>query len=331
MKKLISVIIPVYNVEKYLERCLDSVINQTYNNLEIICVNDCSPDNSIEILKKYQKLDSRIGLISNASCMGQAHTRSVGYQKAHGEFIYFLDSDDWIKEDFIEKMYKAIVEKNLPAVCCTNIKNVYPDGTMSDLLKRDFEEGFMPYTKSCMMAWSWLLKKDFLDKFDCIFPSGLKYEDNYFYNVLIRSLENVYIINSTQYYHYENPQSTMGKAKGRTIDNFDIIEVIDLVYENYKKTNKLSHWSIPFFYMPKYMLNIHTNKDEFFLKLKEFYKKIQTDVISNKQLYNQIELKFFNEIINSNNYSEYKKYQTSIIGALRQNVKEQNGRINQKV
>ena len=99
----ISVIVPVYNVEKYLARCLDSIINQTLADIEIICINDGSTDNSLEILNDYAKKDSRIKIIDQTNA-GLSCARNAGMQIAQGEYIGFVDSDDWIDLDFYEKL-----------------------------------------------------------------------------------------------------------------------------------------------------------------------------------------------------------------------------------
>lgn len=322
MMDKITVIIPIYNVEKYLARCLDSVINQTYKNTEIICVNDDSPDNSIKIAQGYAVKDNRIKILNRSQNGGLSAARNSGLKMATGKYIYFLDSDDWIALDFLEKMHFAITDKNQEAVCCTNILTAYDDGSTKPFLKRDFDEAFAPYFKSSQMAWSWLLKKSFLDKFDVIFPEGLKYEDLYFFNVIIRSLDNVYVINTTTYYHFENKDSIMGSAKNRTIHNFDIIENLELIYEKYKDMEKIKEWSIPFFYMPKYMLNIHENKPEFYSRLRNFLLKIKENVYNNKKLYSDLEIKFFENVLQYSDYKDYSVVQTSIIGSLREKIKK---------
>lgn len=99
---LVSIVIPVYNVELYLRECLDSVISQTYHNLEIICVNDGSPDNSLSILEEYAAKDSRIRIISQENA-GISVARNTGMDVATGEYIYFLDSDDYIALEMVER------------------------------------------------------------------------------------------------------------------------------------------------------------------------------------------------------------------------------------
>ena len=101
----VSIIVPVYNVEKYLERCLDSLINQTLTNIEIVCINDGSTDNSGKILDDYAAKDNRIKVIHQNNA-GQAVARNNGLKIANGNYINFVDSDDWVDLDFIEKLYK---------------------------------------------------------------------------------------------------------------------------------------------------------------------------------------------------------------------------------
>ena len=107
--KLISVIINVYNAEKFVEKCLLSVLNQTYKNLEILIINDGSTDDSIKLCKKYK--DKRIKIITTKN-MGLAASRNVGIDNATGDYLYFVDADDYIKEDAIEHLYKISVENN---------------------------------------------------------------------------------------------------------------------------------------------------------------------------------------------------------------------------
>ncbi len=120
---VISVIVPVYNVEKYLERCLDSIINQTLKNVEIICVNDGSTDNSINILKEYS---SQI-IIVNKENGGLSDARNKGLDYASAPYIAFVDSDDWIEETAFEEAYSAI-EKYKTDFVCFGSQKVYEDG-----------------------------------------------------------------------------------------------------------------------------------------------------------------------------------------------------------
>lgn len=112
MNDLISIIIPIYNAERYLHRCLESVINQTYSNLEIICINDGSTDGSLDILKDYIQKDRRIKLIDFNKNKGVSIARNTAIECAKGAYIGFVDSDDWIDLDFYEKLYNKAIENN---------------------------------------------------------------------------------------------------------------------------------------------------------------------------------------------------------------------------
>ncbi|MEG1886909.1 MAG: glycosyltransferase family 2 protein [Oscillospiraceae bacterium] len=118
---LISIIVPVYNVEKYLKKCLDSLVGQTMKEIEIICVNDGGPDNSLEILNEYAKNDERIIVIDKKN-EGVSAARNSALKIAEGEYIMFVDSDDWIDEAMCEEMLKAIKQDDADAVMCSYIK-----------------------------------------------------------------------------------------------------------------------------------------------------------------------------------------------------------------
>tara|TARA_Y100000590_G_scaffold467301_1_gene645738 strand:+ start:4506 stop:5474 length:969 start_codon:yes stop_codon:yes gene_type:complete len=119
----VSIIIPVYNVEKYLKRCLESVCNQTLQDIEIICVNDFSPDNSMDILNIYANNDKRIKIIDFKENKGVAVARNSGMDIARGQYLAFLDSDDWVDLDYYEKLYN-IAEQNDSDLAIANIKEL---------------------------------------------------------------------------------------------------------------------------------------------------------------------------------------------------------------
>jgi glycosyltransferase involved in cell wall biosynthesis len=316
----VTVVIPVYNVEGYLSRCLDSVCNQTFSDMEIVCVNDRSPDNCALILSEYAKKDERIKIITHEKNSGLSAARNTGLTAAKGQYIYFIDSDDWIDSDYIEKMYITASNIGLEAVCNVNVYQVKLDGIRKKLLKRSFTEGWVDFTASCIMAWTWLLKKSFLDKFKIIFPEGITQEDSYFFYVVIRSLEKIYAISSSAYYHFENPSSIMGCAQSRIIKGYDAIIVTEMIYDYYKNNNLLDKYSIPFFYLPKYCLNRHIDKDGFFRRLKTFYSRIVKDVDAKAHLYADFELDFLHHIIDHESYEQYSYLDSSVIDALRQRV-----------
>ena len=118
IKPSVSIIVPVYNVEQYLQRCLDSLVNQTYYNIEIILINDGSTDNSLKILKHYADKDPRVVLV-NKENEGISTTRNLGVETATGEYLTFVDSDDWLELDTIEKMYDKAIQEQCQLVMCS--------------------------------------------------------------------------------------------------------------------------------------------------------------------------------------------------------------------
>lgn len=121
MKDLISIIVPTYNNEKYIKDCLESLIKQTYYNIEIIVINDGSTDNTYNILKQYEEKDNRIKII-NRDNSGVSRTRNIGMDIAKGQFITFVDADDWVETNFIEELYKCAIENNSDIVRCNYYK-----------------------------------------------------------------------------------------------------------------------------------------------------------------------------------------------------------------
>lgn len=114
-KDKVSIIVPCYNAEKYLKKCLDSIINQTYSNIEIILVNDGSKDNTLKILSDYEKKDNRIIVIDKENT-GVSDSRNIGVEKATGKYIMFSDSDDYFELDAVESLYKALIENKAKIV-----------------------------------------------------------------------------------------------------------------------------------------------------------------------------------------------------------------------
>lgn len=106
----ISVIIPVYNVEKYIARCIDSILSQTFQDFEIVIVNDCTPDKSMEIVRRYTEQDNRIRIFNHDENMGLMWTRKTGYTNAKGEYLMFCDSDDYMPKNALEVLYNAIIK-----------------------------------------------------------------------------------------------------------------------------------------------------------------------------------------------------------------------------
>ncbi len=118
---LISVIVPVYNVEKFVGRCLNSILNNTYKNLEIICIDDGSTDNSLEVLRAYEAKDSRVHVYSQNN-HGIAYTRNAGTRLSTGDYVAYIDSDDWIHRRYFELLMNAMYAADADIAMCNYIK-----------------------------------------------------------------------------------------------------------------------------------------------------------------------------------------------------------------
>ena len=133
----VSIIVPVYNTAEYLPQCLDSIINQTFRDIEIICVNDGSTDNSLEILKSYAEKDGRIRIINKANG-GLVSARKAGATVAQSEYIAFVDSDDWLELNALECMYDAMKREKVDCVMCNHYAD---DGNKSRKVAHGFAAG----------------------------------------------------------------------------------------------------------------------------------------------------------------------------------------------
>lgn len=173
----ISIMVPVYNTDKYLDKCLSSIINQSLNEIEIICVNDGSTDNSLEILEKFQRKDRRI-IIVNKKNGGLTSARNAALKIARGEYCLNIDSDDWIKEGYLESVYTKAKKENLDVIItdivyCYEKNGRYTYSIEKDLLITDdkilsgkeyiknfFENNFLGYT------WNKMIKTELYKKYN---------------------------------------------------------------------------------------------------------------------------------------------------------------------
>lgn len=211
---MISVIIPVYNTEKYLRRCLDSVLEQTYQDFEIIIVNDCSPDNSATILNEYVCKDSRIHVIENERNAGQMVTRSVGYRAARGEFLTFLDSDDFLPSDALEVLLRAmsgeddIVVGNLNFISCDGNVSIHKNRCYRYTSPEFVYEALLTYKLSHSLCGK-LFRRSLICDHTYVTASNMTNgEDALLFYQLARNVKSVNVIDAQVYNYVQNPQSS---------------------------------------------------------------------------------------------------------------------------
>lgn len=236
MNELISIVIPVYNVEPYLNKCLESIINQTYNNLEIIIIDDGSTDNSGKICDSYAKIDQRIKVIHKSN-EGQSKARNIGIEMAKGNFIGFVDSDDYIKTNMFEILFKNIKEYNAD-ISISNIihikgkkrKNIESHQLIdiydkNEALKQLLQNHITNY------IYNKLYRKELWKGIR--FPIGKLLEDM---DVMYRILEKankIVCTNETEYYYIWRKNSSIANIN-KKITN-DLKEIVDKRYNYLKK------------------------------------------------------------------------------------------------
>lgn len=209
MNPLVSIIIPVYNVEQYLDQCLQSVIKQTYKNLEILVIDDDSPDNSGAIADRYSEIDSRVKII-HIQNRGAAGARNIGLDNCTGDYILFVDSDDWLEPVFVETMLKSLLTNRCEFVQC-QYYNEYTDKTIIHTVNRsgiysssEFAEDMLTNWEDILL-WNKMFSASVLDGIRL--EEGHCIDDEFFtYKVVIRS-ERIVIIDDCLY-HYRNRKSS---------------------------------------------------------------------------------------------------------------------------
>ncbi len=247
---MISVIIPVYNDEEYLHVCINSVINQTYKDLEIICVDDDSSDSSYEILKYFANKDSRIKILKNETNKGLGFNRNRGLEVANGKYVSFLDSDDWISPTTLEKAFICAEKNNLDFLMYKSI--VYYEDSQSFGMEKYYDMEFMDKWENKVFnhweldktklfsipvaAWNKLYLKSFLDENNIRFPNeNLIHEDNPFYCKLITSAKRISVLNEYLHNRRRRDGSIMTWSNERLFDNIDIVyKILDVFLENPK-------------------------------------------------------------------------------------------------
>ncbi|AJI57894.1 glycosyltransferase like 2 family protein [Francisella philomiragia] len=235
---LISIIIPVYNVQDYLARCLDSVVNQTYKNFEIILVNDGSSDNSLEICQQYVNKDNRIILIDKEKG-GLSSARNAGLDIHKGEYVTFIDSDDWVDLDYVATLHQDIVDNNAD-ISMAGFINVY-SSTLEDLpnineiktFSREESINKLILNKLETSACSKLFKSFLFERLR--FREGIIFEDlDIMYKLFLLSTK-VVRNSSVRYFYFQRKSSIMGESKNR--DN--LIETSNTYIDIFVSQNRI--------------------------------------------------------------------------------------------
>jgi glycosyltransferase involved in cell wall biosynthesis len=300
----ISVIVPVYNVEKFLNQGLNSIINQTFKNIEIICINDGSTDNSLKILNTYAKRDKRIKII-NQKNEGPSIARNNGMGIAKGKYICFIDSDDWVDKNYCKKLYTTAEKFNSDIVICKEKLYYQEQGKI-----KEHEFYIFPKIKSKKpitwkkikkelfltnpSVWGKIYKTDFLKKMGVKFPRGLWFEDNPFYfETTLSAKKIVFLKDSLYFYRKEVKNSITNSYEKKVLDILKICSISKDILNKHKIYNEVEKefldWMVEryfltlyrginqkyqkaaFYQFKKYLLKQKINKKNLLGKTKEAY------------------------------------------------------------
>ena len=216
MQELVSVIVPVYNVERYLKKCIDSILVQTYRQLEILLIDDGSTDRSGQLCDELKNTDSRICVLHKENG-GQAEARNLGIKHAKGDYIMFVDADDWIQENMIEILLNCVHSEKADMVCC-GYRSIGEDGKVIEVPKQ--KEGFYDADSAVLIllkgeaihnvVWGKLLKREMISRIP--FPQGCIHEDDFVVFRWIYASQKIFLLNLPLYNYLKRPESTMTTA-----------------------------------------------------------------------------------------------------------------------
>ena len=306
----ISVVVPVYNVEKYLEKCLNSIINQTYKNIEIIVVDDGSTDSCGQLCDEYAIMDKRIIVIHKKNG-GLSDARNVGIDNATGKFICFIDSDDYVESNMIEKLYSVCKETNSDICCCgkfiENTSNTKISNSKDFFICSSEEalERMLTINDIETSAWDKIYKTSLFKNNDIKYPVNEIYEDmSTTYKVIDKAEKICHIPIPLYHYVIRNDSishSPFYRKQLQLITNSQIIK--EFIYSKYPKLNEAAEY---FYYLQlitilqkiKYSSNFNDNKD-IYEKLNNDFKESFFKILKNKYMSffkkNMIILQYLNQ------------------------------------
>lgn len=238
--KKVSIIVPIYNSEQYLSRCIDSLINQTLEDIEIILVNDASPDNSISIMRDYEKrCPELIKIIDSKVNLKQGGARNLGILVAKGEYIGFVDSDDWVKPNMYEILYNKAIANNYDVVGCnyiikkgskeTKVEQYSVCEWKSSDIKLDIVKKKRLIIESGSV-WSKIYKTEMLIDNNILFPENLFYEDNIFCPIVSYYANSFGIVSECLYYYFQDNEMATTKRKNSD-HHYDRIKTSEMLRE----------------------------------------------------------------------------------------------------
>ena len=244
----VSIIVPIYNAEKYLRQCIDSVVVQTLRDIEIVIVDDVGSDGSMEIAREAAQKDGRIKIITHAKNGGTAAARNSGIKNSSAPYLMFLDNDDFYEAEMCEKMLCAIEESGADLACCGPNIIYEADNNMAEpdaaYFKIKFDglnkinDEIILNTDDCV--WNKIFRRDILTEYDICFPEGIKYEDMYFFKVYALRSRSIFFVQEKLYNYRRRAGSIMNQTySGNSGFSIDHLRVAIEIYRYLKKHDLL--------------------------------------------------------------------------------------------
>lgn len=229
----ISVIVPVYNVEEYLPKCLDSLVNQTFDDFEVVVINDGSPDNSQKIIDEYQEKYPDIIKSFVKENGGLSSARNFALDKVNGEYIFYLDSDDWVDTRLLEKLYSKVQSENADIVVCGAYSVLNDEKTEIDRYdySPDINKNYILFRPS---AWCKLIKKDIMENKEIKFLEKHIYEDIAVMPALCLYANKISFVNEPLYFYLVREGSIMNQKKySKSLEDiFDSLDYLEKLFIN---------------------------------------------------------------------------------------------------
>ena len=250
-KPKVSIIVPFYNVEKYVGECMESLINQTMKDIEIICIDDCGTDNSRQIVEKFAQNDKRIKIVTNDKNRGLSYSRNVGIKHATAPYITFCDSDDLLTHDACEKLFNAVHNKSDIAVCSMDILyEADKEKQKQDEYLKLQNDGVFDMNKSVQVSCNVctpakLYKRQIIVENKIEFPVGLRHEDEFFYPAYCIWAKKITWLSDALYIYRRRQESIMNSVHKATELNLDPVKVTIKYLEYCKKLGvwqREKHW-----------------------------------------------------------------------------------------
>lgn len=326
----VSFIVPVYNAANFLDQCINSILNQSLTEIEVICVNDGSTDDSLNMLEYYADKDERIKVF-NTKNLGAGNARNVGMANAKGEYIAFVDSDDWIEPEMAEKLYDNAKSNDSDVVLFNSIErklnNVIKERKyFNDPIAPDPNNFSFNYTfkrklvmNHFFVIWSKLYKKSFLEQHNLLFPKFQIFNDVKFHILSVALAKKISYLPEILYNYRRMEQISLQNTKGSLKSSFilfDVYKDVENELNNYDLMDSLKIEFLTFkINQSKVRLNIinRSLRNDFFDKIKEEFNKINLSTEEMTNLHYST-VKFYMNVLNSNTYENF----------LGNNIKKQN-------